>query len=167
MAMTREWHVTDALLADYVGGRLDALRSASLEHHVDGEVVEEQRRDDLVEGVDRDGVRIEDAHRGEVEQDPAVGADRDSCVPRRLHDRRHPARRTPRDEDDGYAAIPCGCEGLAGERAHRAVVADQRAVEVARQETDSGREPAPVPRGRHHPPILAHRPHPDDPTHPP
>lgn len=36
MATTREWHVTDALLADYVGGRLDALRSASLEHHVDG-----------------------------------------------------------------------------------------------------------------------------------
>ena len=35
MATTSEWHVTDALLADYVGGRLDALRSASLEHHVE------------------------------------------------------------------------------------------------------------------------------------
>lgn len=35
-ATTSDWHVTDAMLADYVGGRLDALRSASLEHHVDG-----------------------------------------------------------------------------------------------------------------------------------
>ena len=35
METTREWHVPDALLSDYVGGRLDALRSASLEHHVE------------------------------------------------------------------------------------------------------------------------------------
>jgi hypothetical protein len=35
MKTTSEWHVPDALLGDYVSGSLDALRSASLEHHVE------------------------------------------------------------------------------------------------------------------------------------
>jgi hypothetical protein len=35
METTSEWHVPDALLGDYVSGSLDALRSASLEHHVE------------------------------------------------------------------------------------------------------------------------------------
>lgn len=35
MGTTAEWHVPEAVLAEYVGGRLDAVRSASLEHHVE------------------------------------------------------------------------------------------------------------------------------------
>ena len=35
METTSEWHVPEALLSDYVGGRLDALRSTSIEQHVE------------------------------------------------------------------------------------------------------------------------------------
>jgi hypothetical protein len=72
----------------------------------------------------------DDGERRQVDDERAVGADREPAMAGDLGDRRQPARRAAGDEDDVHAGALARVEGGESARRDGAVGADDRAVEV-------------------------------------